>query len=57
MTSYSSHIDDPHKVGAIIVAAGKSIRMMGRDKIFHSLLGKPAIVHTVTPFEKCIAVS
>ena len=45
------------KVGAIIVAAGKSIRMMGRDKIFHSLLGKPVIAYTVTPFERCLAVS
>ena len=48
---------DRQKVGAIIVAAGKSIRMMGRDKIFHSLLGRPTIAYTMTPFERCSAVN
>jgi 2-C-methyl-D-erythritol 4-phosphate cytidylyltransferase len=40
-------------VGVVIVAAGSSQRMMGLDKVFEPLLGKPLIVHTVSVFERC----
>ncbi len=38
-------------VGAVIVAAGRSSRMDGADKIFAPLLGAPLIAHTVERFE------
>ncbi len=38
----------PHpRVGAIVVAAGASRRMGGRDKVFLPLLGKPLISYTL----------
>jgi 2-C-methyl-D-erythritol 4-phosphate cytidylyltransferase len=49
---------DNSRVGVIIVAAGASQRMMGRDlkpqdKIFEPLLGRPVISHTISVFEEC----
>jgi len=43
-------------VGCIIVAAGRSQRMNGKDKIFASLAGKPLIAHTINVFQKNNAV-
>jgi 2-C-methyl-D-erythritol 4-phosphate cytidylyltransferase len=42
-------------VGAIIVAAGKSLRM-GSDKIWVSLAGRPLLAHTVSIFQFCSAI-
>ena len=39
-------------VGAIIVAAGSSTRMVGVDKTFAPLLGRPLITHTLDRFEE-----
>jgi len=44
------------RVGAVIVAAGKSKRMGGADKLFVELAGKPLLVHTVDAFEACPSV-
>jgi 2-C-methyl-D-erythritol 4-phosphate cytidylyltransferase len=38
---------------AIIVAAGKSERMDGIDKVFATLMGRPLLVWTLTAFKKC----
>ena len=43
--------------GAVVVAAGKSTRMGGVDKIFASLLGKPLICHTLDALETCPAIT
>lgn len=40
------------KVGAIIVAAGKSERMGGVEKIFATINGKPLISHVVETFQQ-----
>src|SRR5450759_910900 len=39
------------RVGAVIVAAGKSERMNGVDKLYAPLAGKPVIVRTVNVFQ------
>jgi 2-C-methyl-D-erythritol 4-phosphate cytidylyltransferase len=39
-------------VGVVIVAAGASQRMNGRDKIMAPIAGKPVILHTLEPFLK-----
>lgn len=39
------------KVGAVIVAAGRSTRMGGIDKTFASILGLPLVAHTIDRFE------
>ena len=39
------------RIGAVIVAAGRSSRMGGVDKTFAPLLGAPLIAHTVEAFE------
>ncbi len=44
-------------VTAIIVAAGKSQRMGGRDKMRTLLAGKPVLLRTIEAFEKCPAVN
>ena len=44
------------KVGAIIVAAGQSKRMQGRDKIFAQLAGKPLLARVVEVFQECEVV-
>ena len=41
------------KVGAVIVAAGKSERMGDMDKMFASLGGQPLLLRTTQPFQKC----
>jgi 2-C-methyl-D-erythritol 4-phosphate cytidylyltransferase len=43
-------------VGAIIVAAGRSLRMGGGDKIWVSLSGRPLLAHTVSIFQFCSAI-
>ncbi len=43
-------------VCAIIVAAGKSERMGGIDKMFAPLMGRPLIVWTLAAFQKCAAI-
>jgi len=43
-------------VGAIIVAAGKSLRMGGGDKIWVSLGGRPLLAHTISIFQFSSAI-
>lgn len=43
-------------VGAVIVAAGRSARMGGIDKIVAPLAGRPLLLHTLAAFEACAAV-
>ncbi len=45
------------KVTAVIVAAGKSTRMEGVDKIFAPLGGEPLIVSSIKAFENCSRVT
>jgi len=45
--------DEKQRVGAVIVAAGKSERMGEADKLFALLGGKPLLVRTTEPFQKC----
>lgn len=40
-------------VGAIIVAAGRGLRMGGVDKLFVSLGGRPLLAYTLAPFQAC----
>lgn len=44
------------RVGAIIVAAGQSSRMGGKDKIFAPLSGKPLLNQVVAVFHNCPSV-
>jgi 2-C-methyl-D-erythritol 4-phosphate cytidylyltransferase len=44
------------KVGAIVVAAGSSKRMGGKDKIFAPVAGKPLLAHTMDVFQRCPSV-
>lgn len=46
----------PAKVGAIIVAAGRSVRMGGGDKIWIALSGRPLVAHTLSIFQYSPAV-
>ena len=39
------------RVGAVIVAAGRSTRMGGVDKTFAPILGRPLVAHTLNRFE------
>ncbi len=39
------------RVGAVIVAAGRSTRMVGVDKTFAPILGRPLVAHTLDRFE------
>jgi len=41
---------------AIVVAAGRSERMGGVDKLFATLAGRPLIVWTLAAFKKCDAI-
>ena len=45
------------RIGAVIVAAGRSSRMGGVDKTFAPLLGAPLIAHTVEAFEEHPGIS
>ena len=40
-------------VGAIVLAAGESLRMEGVDKAFALLLGQPLIAHSLEVLERC----
>jgi len=44
------------KVGAIIVAAGTSSRMVGIDKVFADLNGEPLLARVLTVFQNCHSV-
>jgi len=44
---------EKERVGAVIVAAGKSERMGEADKLFALLGGKPLLARTTEPFQKC----
>ncbi len=44
------------KAGAIIVAAGRSWRMGGRNKIFAPLRGHPLLFYTLDAFHQCASV-
>ncbi len=44
------------KVGTVIVAAGKSERMGGVDKLFAQLNGKPLLARVVDAFQECNAI-
>ena len=44
------------EVSAIVVAAGRSSRMGGLDKLFAPLGGRPLLARTLTAFQECGAV-
>ena len=44
------------EVGAVVVAAGRSVRMGGRDKLFAVLGGRPLLAQTLAAFQSCPAV-
>ena len=44
------------KCSAVIVAAGRSSRMQGTDKILYDLGGEPLICHTIRVFQTCIDI-
>jgi len=44
------------EVGAIVVAAGRSSRMGGLDKLFAPLGGRPLLARTLAAFQECSAV-
>jgi 2-C-methyl-D-erythritol 4-phosphate cytidylyltransferase len=46
----------PDSVGAIVLAAGRSQRMGGGDKLWGSLAGRPLIAHTLFAFQHCRSV-
>ena len=43
-------------VGAIVLAAGRSRRMGGGDKLWASLAGRPLIAHTLSAFQHCPSI-
>ena len=47
----SSEVASMPSVGAVVVAAGKSSRMGGLDKIFTPVLGQPLIAYSLAQFE------
>jgi 2-C-methyl-D-erythritol 4-phosphate cytidylyltransferase len=47
---------EQEEVGAIIVAAGKSQRMSGTDKIFAPLAGQPVLLRVLQPFIDCLSI-
>ena len=53
----SGKSSETSSVGAIIVAAGQSIRMEGLDKIWTPLLGLPLISHSVQVFDDSPLIS
>lgn len=46
----------PQNVGAVLLAAGTSSRMCGKDKLFENLCGVPVIVRSLIAFENSSAV-
>jgi len=49
-------MDNSGKVGAVIVAAGRSQRMGGVDKVLALLGGKPLLVRVIDAFQMCDSV-
>ena len=49
-------MDKSEQVGAVIVAAGKSQRMAGLDKVLARLGGKPLLVRVIDAFQMCDSV-
>ena len=49
--------DKSHRIGAVIVAAGRSTRMGGVDKTFAPLMGTALIGHTLSRFEASPVIS
>ncbi|MDI6815248.1 MAG: 2-C-methyl-D-erythritol 4-phosphate cytidylyltransferase [Dehalococcoidales bacterium] len=49
-------MSNQQKVGAIIVAAGRSRRMGGVDKVFALLGGKPVLARVIDTFQRCHSV-
>ncbi len=49
-------MSEKDKVGAVIVAAGSSQRMGGKDKMFAPLGGRPLLARVIDVFQKCDAV-
>ena len=45
------------RIGAVIVAAGRSTRMGGVDKTFAPLVGAPLIAHTLDRFESSLVIA
>ena len=56
-TPESRQGDYPGAAGAIVVAAGRSLRMGGLDKIMAPLLGKPLVLYSLEAFNASPAVS
>ena len=56
-TSDSRQGDSAGAAGAVVVAAGRSLRMGGVDKITTPLLGKPLVLYSLEAFEAAPAVS
>ena len=56
-TADSRQGEFPGAVGAIVVAAGRSLRMGGLDKITAPLLGKPLVLYSLEALEASPAVS
>jgi 2-C-methyl-D-erythritol 4-phosphate cytidylyltransferase len=48
--------DEIQKAGVVIVAAGSSSRMMGTDKVFALLDGRPVLSHVIGVFQKCDSI-
>jgi 2-C-methyl-D-erythritol 4-phosphate cytidylyltransferase len=44
------------RAAAVIVAAGRSTRMGGQDKILAPLRGRPLLLHTLDAFNRCEAI-
>jgi 2-C-methyl-D-erythritol 4-phosphate cytidylyltransferase/2-C-methyl-D-erythritol 2,4-cyclodiphosphate synthase len=44
------------KTGAVVVAAGRSERMAGVEKMLAPLAGEPLLLRAVRPFESCVVV-
>ncbi|MCX6002949.1 MAG: 2-C-methyl-D-erythritol 4-phosphate cytidylyltransferase [Chloroflexi bacterium] len=47
---------EQEEVGAVIVAAGRSKRMGGVDKIFAPLAGQPVLLRVLEPFIECPSI-
>ncbi len=52
----NAHGSEGETVGAVVVAAGQSVRMTGLDKVFATVAGLPLIAHSVSVFEASDAV-
>ena len=48
---YQNIVEQPGQVAAVIVAAGSSRRMLGRDKLWTSLAGRITLARTVEVFQ------